>query len=58
MSSYRIDAETKYKIIQLKNDGLSVKDIADELGIAVSIMAMNAKNIIVLKLLQFLLLRL
>lgn len=37
MIPYRIDSEIKRKIIQLKNDGVPVTEIANEVGVAVSI---------------------
>lgn len=37
MITYRINSEIKRKIIQLKNDGVPVTEIANEVGVAVSI---------------------
>lgn len=37
MIPYRVDIEIKKKIIQLRNDGLPITDVANEVGVAVSI---------------------
>lgn len=40
----RIDQETKKKIIDLKNAGLCVTDISDEIGVSVSIVLTNSAH--------------
>lgn len=41
----RIDEETKKKIIDLKNAGLGVTDISDEIGVSVSKVLTNSAHI-------------